>query len=97
MVEYAQDFEVEYHPVPRYGVLQLAPGQGASGYGGKISTDYMVRFANKKKGDRRNHLYRVYAACWSNVASFYVIRRSKKLCVRSVDLERVSAKLDGGG
>ncbi len=32
-------YTLHRRPVPRRGLLQLAPGQGADGYGRKISTD----------------------------------------------------------
>lgn len=80
-VEYIQNFTVEHKPVPRRGILQLAPGQRPSGYGSKISTDYAIRFNGKGRA------YRVYAVCYSNVASFYVVVGGKQLFVRGVDLE----------
>jgi len=43
---------------PRYGADQF-------GYGGKIPTRHWVRYAGRAR--------RVYAACYSNVASVYVV------------------------
>lgn len=80
-VQYAKGFTIHKRPVPRRGILQLAPGQGADGYGDKISTDYVLRL----DGDSRT--YRVYAVCHSNVASFYVLKGGEKLFVRDADLD----------
>lgn len=80
-VEYATGFTAITRPVPRYGILQLAPGKSPTGYGKRISTDYMVKF----EGDHR--LYRVYAVCYSNSASHYIKRGGKTLFLRSHELE----------
>ncbi len=77
-VEYIEDagkYEISRRPVERRGYLQLAPGQSPSGYGSKISTDFIVRFAGR--------VYRVYAVCHSNAASYYIIVKRKKLFVRT--------------
>lgn len=63
-------------PVKRYGILQQSRGQNQFGYGNKISTDYQVRI----EGERNP--YRVYAICWSNVVSHYIVRRGVTLFVR---------------
>ena len=45
-ITYADDVVGSYtlhrRPVPRRGVLQLAPGQSAEGYGNKITTDKLI-------------------------------------------------------
>lgn len=77
-VEYVdEEFTVVEKPVERRGILQIAPGQGLSGYGKKISTDRMVRFKDHPR------LYRVYVVCYSNAGSAYIIRRGKTLYFRS--------------
>lgn len=43
-------------------------GMEADGYGKKIQQRWEVRYADSKRW------YRVYAACFSNVASFYTCR-----------------------
>lgn len=43
--------------------------QTASGYGRKLTTPYKVEYMGKKR--------RVYALCFSNVASLYVIVKNK--------------------
>ena len=56
------------------------PGQGMDGYGAKITTDKLLYFPyadNNGKYDRRK--YRVYATCFSNVASHWIIKNGKKL------------------
>ncbi len=81
MVEYAENYEVEIVPVPRRGILQLAPGQGVMGYGNRISTDRKIRFKGEKIWRR------VYAICYSNAASHYVRVKGKKLFCHGYDLE----------
>ena len=80
-VKYAEGYTAFEKPVKRYGILQIAPGQSTSGYGSKISTDYMVRFPGE------HTTYRVYAVCYSNVASHYIIRRGEQLYLRGYQLE----------
>ena len=70
-----QDWKLD--PVPRRGMMQLLPGQGPDGYGRKISTDRKI-----KVDDR---WYRVYAICFSNAASHYIIKGGKNLYVRDCD------------
>jgi hypothetical protein len=56
----------------------------ADGYGDKIPTDKMVRFG------KRN--YRVYAICWSNCASHYVIIGGERYFLHDYDLDNVPAE-----
>lgn len=53
----------------------------ASGYGSKIPTGYLI----KLQGEGRE--YRVYAVCYSNAASFYIVRKREKIFIRDSDLE----------
>lgn len=55
-----------------------APGQNVSGYGNKISTDYMVKLNNRN--------YRVYCIIWSNNGSLYVIVNKKRYYIRNFDI-----------
>ena len=41
-----------------------------SGYGSKIPSEYKVRYNNR--------LYRVYAICYSNIASYYILVNKQK-------------------
>lgn len=82
-IEHAVDYEAIRRPVMRRGILQLAPGQSPSGYGRKISTDYMIRF----RDDPRKRLHRVYCVCYSNSGSLYVIRGGRWLFIRNHELE----------
>jgi hypothetical protein len=50
-------------------------GQGADGYGSKITTHRMLRFW----GDSR--LRRVYATCYSNAASHWIIYKGERLYI----------------
>jgi len=52
-----------------------ALGMNAQGYGSKITTIYKVPFNGR--------LYRVYATCFSNVASHWILSKGKKLFIRS--------------
>ena len=54
--------------------------QTATGYGRKLTTEYMLH----RTGERA---LRVYAVCFSNVASFYVLIGGKALYVRDWQLE----------
>ncbi len=73
--------QVEYKrsPVPLRGMLQLAPGQNAHGYGDKISTDYMVRINNRWR--------RVYCICHSNAGSLYVLEGKERLFIRDTEIQ----------
>lgn len=64
--------------VRRFGVLQITRGQGANGYGNKITTDYMAITGHTRR--------RVYAICHSNAASHYVIVRGEKMFIRDFDI-----------
>jgi len=63
------------HFVPRYGA-------NGTGYGSKISTRFEVRLA----GDTARYR-RVYAMCYANAASLYVIRRGEVTFLNDLDLE----------
>jgi hypothetical protein len=59
--------------------------QTATGYGSKLTTEYMVKIRGL-----RNIWRRVYAVCHSNTASFYVVLNGRKVFVRDSDLEDAS-------
>lgn len=48
--------------------------QTASGYGKKLTTRYKIT--------HRGRLYRIYATCYSNAASHYIIVKGKNLYLR---------------
>lgn len=48
--------------------------QTASGYGSKLTTRYKFKWGKK--------LYRVYACCWSNTSTLYIIVNKVKLILR---------------
>lgn len=60
----------------RGGILQLAPGQGQDGYGRKITSDIVLRFGGEGRA------YRVYATCFSNAASLWIMYQGQKLHLR---------------
>lgn len=55
-------------------------GHTASGYGSKIPTGYMVQL----DGDKRWR--RLYAICYSNVATFFVVVTGERVIVRDADI-----------
>lgn len=79
-IQYADEavgsYTLHRSPVPRRGFLQLLPGQGEDGYGRKIRTDLVLRFAGESR------TYRVYATCFSNAASHWVTRKGVRLWLR---------------
>jgi hypothetical protein len=80
-VEYAEDkvggFKLFRRPVPREGLLQLAPGQSQEGYGSKITTDFVLQFY----GEAKKH--RVYCTCWSNAGSLWITHERRRLYLRT--------------
>lgn len=65
-------------PVPRYGMMQLAPGQSPTGYGKKISANYMAVIGKQK--------HRVYCVCYSNSGSLYVFVKGEAFYLRDFDI-----------
>jgi hypothetical protein len=55
--------------------------QTATGYGGKLTTEYTITLPDMPRP------YRVYAICYSNCASFYILRGGKMLFLRDYELE----------
>ncbi len=80
-IKYAKDvvgeFALHRRPVRKRGVMQIAPGQGADGYGRKITTDICLRFKDEKK-ERR-----VYCCCFSNSCTNYIIYKGQALYLRT--------------
>ena len=60
--------------------------QTASGYGSKLATEYMLTLPDSPRP------YRVYAICYSNAASFYILRQGKRLFLRDWELEEARDK-----
>ena len=79
-VDYLEDnftnYLVEIDPPKRLPRVRL------DGYGHKIPTSYVVNFRQPAKRCR------VYATCWSNVASFWVQRNGKVYHLQSWDFEK---------
>lgn len=80
-IKYADEvigiYTLHRRPVPKRGMLQLAPGQGADGYGKKITTDICLKFRGEKK-ERR-----VYCICFSNSGTCYVIVKGQALYLKT--------------
>jgi hypothetical protein len=73
-ITYGEIATVTVTDTPRYG-------RSASGYGSKIPTPYMVTLI----GETRRR--RVYAMCYGNAASFYIVRDGNELFIREWALE----------
>ena len=58
------------------GPHTIAPGQGADGYGRKISTDYVARYGGRTR--------RGYCCCFSNAGTCYVLERGEWLVVDDI-------------
>lgn len=54
-----------------FGVPRMLPGQDEMGYGSKITTNRQVKVGNR--------WFRVYATCFSNAASHWILKAGKKL------------------
>jgi hypothetical protein len=80
-IQYADEvigtYTLHRRPVPKRGMLQLSPGQGADGYGRKITTDICLKFNGEKK-ERR-----VYCICFSNSGTCYVVVNGKPLYLKT--------------
>jgi len=71
-------YKLYSRPVHRYGgILQLAPGQAPTGYGAKITSDIVLQF------DGETHRWRVYATCYSNAASHWILRKKVRLYLKT--------------
>ena len=55
--------------------------QTATGYGRKLTTRYLLTLPDAPRP------YRVYAICFSNCASHYILRGGKMLFLRDCELE----------
>lgn len=53
--------------------------QTATGYGNKLTTEYMLHIGKRS--------YRVYAVCFSNVASYHIVRNHQRVWIRDSDLQ----------
>jgi hypothetical protein len=56
--------------------------QTATGYGRKLVTDYMLSIPGAARP------YRVYAICFSNCASHYILRKGERLFLRDCELDQ---------
>ena len=76
-----QPYQILSRPVKRSnGIMQTLPGQSATGYGGKIATDMVVRIPADMK------VRRVYCTIWSNCGSYWVTVKGEKLFLRSAEV-----------
>ena len=84
-LEYATGYKVIRDPVKKRSLGpwgELAPGQGEDGYGDKITTDRVLVFPRSKRR------YRVYATCFSNVASYWIRKDRQKLFLYDWELDK---------
>lgn len=65
---YAQNF------ARMLGVPEMLPGQGDDGYGAKITTEREVRIGSR--------WHRVYATCYGNSASCWIMKQGKQFHLR---------------
>ena len=75
-IKYAAGYKMVSEPVEKKsmgGWGERAPGQNEEGYGSKITTDWVVMFPGSSRK------YRVYATCWSNAASHWILKDRQKL------------------
>jgi hypothetical protein len=70
MIHYIESTTLEHHPLEwqRAGLQETT-----TGYGLKLTTPYKVRHEGR--------LFRVYATCVSNVASYWIMCKGQKLHV----------------
>lgn len=74
--ETAQNGQLIYLDIPQPSIktTNTPRSNSSTGYGDKLPTRYMVRTTD-------NRWRRVYARCFSNVASLYVIENGKRYLV----------------
>jgi hypothetical protein len=60
---------------------ECGPLQTATGYGARLTTEYKLRLPDSSRS------YRVYSVCYSNCASFYILRHGVRLFLRDWELE----------
>lgn len=73
-ITYLKDQSEEYQVIRKPN--NMFP-RSRTGYGAKIKTDYCVKM--------RNRLYRVYATCYSNCASLWILAGGKTLHLSEAD------------
>lgn len=76
LLNYGRDGEVDMilsRVRRRGGLLNLAPGQNTTGYGAKIATDWVVRYAGR--------IRRVYCTCFSNAGTCWFRVKGRKMIV----------------
>ena len=81
MVNYLGDIKGDTFTLERTSVYPLNRRQ--DGYGDKLPTQYKVHFGKRK--------YRVYAICWSNVASHYILIQGERYFLHDYDFDKVTA------
>jgi hypothetical protein len=80
------DTDATTYDLVRYAVEDPrtpAYGQTATGYGSKLPTRYRVRLASD---DPTARLRRVYAMCYGNAASLYVLVKGEPVFIHDTDL-----------
>ncbi|KKL80375.1 hypothetical protein LCGC14_2005430 [marine sediment metagenome] len=78
-ITYVDNGRIEYCPLwwHKEGLRQTA-----TGYGLKLTTPYKTEYNGR--------MYRVYAACVSNVGSLYILSKGKRLVLRNEDISEVT-------
>lgn len=75
-MKYLDEYELVDAPCGRQTMWgRIQPGQRADGYGSKIATDRKARLPDGR-------LRRVYATCWSNAATLWVVLNKERVYLR---------------
>lgn len=77
-MEYAQVEAVRHTPITH---------MSATGYGRKLRTPYEVQLTVEGGDRKRKKWRRVWATCFSNSPSFWIIAEGKELIVDELDLQ----------
>lgn len=72
---------IEYANVTNHRIVPRVIKQTGDGYGDKLPTQHQVQLSGSSKW--RN----VFAVCWSNVASFYVLVNGERKFVSDASLD----------
>ena len=66
---------------------RISPGQGADGYGRKISTDMMVQWKDNPKKKRR-----IFCTCFSNAGSHWIVESGQAVYLGTVFREEIQSE-----
>lgn len=84
MVKYAELADVEIRPVGHPGCFPH--GQGADGYGRKITSPYIVKIKDSRRWRR------VYITIFSNIGSLWIVVNKEQRHIHDYEIEELLAK-----